>query len=163
MPDSTTHESYVIERQYQAPPGRVFAAFADPAIKRRWFIHEAQAVGEYEVDFRVGGREVSRFLASGPGFGPAEIRNDTFYLDIVPDRRIVFAYSMANEGVPFSASLATVTLTEVDGSTKMTYTEQAVFFEGGDGAAMRKDGWTVLFERLAETLGEASSPASWQG
>lgn len=154
---TTTHESYTIERRYRAAPAKVFAAFAEPAVKRRWFLDEATAIGEMEIDFRVGGREVSTFRANPPGLAAMEIRNDTVYFDILPERRIVFAYSMANHGVPFSASLATIVLEELDGGTRLNYTEQAAFFEGSDGARMRKDGWTALLERLAAELGEASA------
>ncbi len=34
---SVTHSTFVIERSYPTSPERVFAAFADPAKKRRWF------------------------------------------------------------------------------------------------------------------------------
>ena len=33
---SVTHSTFVIERSYPTTPERVFAAFADPAKKRRW-------------------------------------------------------------------------------------------------------------------------------
>ena len=32
-----THASFTLERSYPAPPARVFAAWADPALKSRWF------------------------------------------------------------------------------------------------------------------------------
>ncbi len=34
---SVTHATFVVERLYDASPARVFAAWADPAAKRRWF------------------------------------------------------------------------------------------------------------------------------
>ena len=32
-----THATFSLERSYPAPPARVFAAWADPAAKARWF------------------------------------------------------------------------------------------------------------------------------
>jgi uncharacterized protein YndB with AHSA1/START domain len=34
---SIIHSTFAIERTYPARAARVFAAFSDPAIKRRWF------------------------------------------------------------------------------------------------------------------------------
>ena len=53
-----THATFSLERSYPAPPARVFAAWADPAAKARWF---AGGSGSgHQLDFRVGGREVAR-------------------------------------------------------------------------------------------------------
>lgn len=43
---SVVHSTFSIERTYPSPISRVFAAFSDPVIKRRWF-----AEGEgWEID-----------------------------------------------------------------------------------------------------------------
>jgi uncharacterized protein YndB with AHSA1/START domain len=34
---SVTHATFTLQRIYDAPLAKVFKAFADPAIKRRWF------------------------------------------------------------------------------------------------------------------------------
>lgn len=152
---SVTHSSFTIERTYPQPPARVFEAFSDPATKRRWFAEgEGFAVDSYELDFRVGGREVSRFGVANPAFSSEEIRNDTVFFDIVPDERIVFGYSMANKGVPFSASLVTVEFEAApDGAgTRLTFTEQVAFFEGSDGVDMRREGTGLLLDSLGREL-----------
>ena len=150
MADRTVvHDTLVTERIYDAAPERVFAAWRDPAVKRRWFAEgEGWRVEEYGLDFRVGGREVGRFrFADGP-----ETRNDTVYLDIVADRRIVMAYTMAIAGTIISASLGTVEFEASGSGTRLIYTEQGAFFDGIDGPASRSQGWRGLLESLAAML-----------
>jgi uncharacterized protein YndB with AHSA1/START domain len=146
---SVTHSTFVIERSYPTTPERVFAAFADPAKKRRWFAEsDGFAVRDFEMDFRVGGSEHSRFnMQDG-----TPLANDTSYQDIEPNRRIVFAYTMSVGGRRISASLSTIELLPTEKGTNFVYTEQAAFFEGSDGEMIRKTGWSELFERLAKEL-----------
>jgi uncharacterized protein YndB with AHSA1/START domain len=147
---TVVHDTIVTERTYGHPPDRVFAAWRDPATKREWFAEgEGWRIEEYGLDFRVGGREHGRFRR---GNGP-ETCNETVYLDIVQDRRIVMAYTMALDGKNISASLGTVEFEAVGGGTRLIYTEQGAFFDGADGPSSRKQGWNGLLERLAATLG----------
>jgi len=145
------HATFVIERSYKVAPERVFAAWADPVQKRRWFAEgDNGTVESFEADFRVGGFERSRFrFKDGPPMG-----NDTFYHDIVPNRRVVSSYSMTIGDQRISTSLLTLELEPSGTGTRMRFTEQAAFFEGGDGAERRREGWTSLLGRLAQALGE---------
>ncbi|MFI0847827.1 SRPBCC family protein [Mesorhizobium sp. IMUNJ 23232] len=146
---SVEHAKFRIERRYDFSPAVVFKAFSDPAHKRKWFVDgEGWTTDSYESDFRVGGFERSRFRFGGG----SQMGNDTVFMDIVPDTRIVFAYSMLLGDTPFSASLATIEfLAEGDG-TKLVYTEQAAFLDGKDQVKDREEGCRWLFEALATYL-----------
>jgi uncharacterized protein YndB with AHSA1/START domain len=149
-----THNTFVIERIYPATPAKVYSAFADPAKKRRWFVEGDEFEFEsFEMDFRVGGKETSSFRSNpdSPIKG-ATIRNDTWYQDIVPDRRIVLAYTMSVADNRISASLATFELVPAGDGTKLIFTEQAAFFEHSDGPKIREEGWRDLLERLGKEL-----------
>jgi uncharacterized protein YndB with AHSA1/START domain len=145
---SVTHGTFVIERNYPVAPERVFAAFSDPAKKHRWFVDdEASGVEDFGMDFRVGGVERKRFSNKYGVF-----TNDTVYLDIIPDRRIIFAYTMSMGDRRFSSSQATVELLTTEKGTNLIFTDQGAYFEGSDGPKMRQDGWRVLLESLAKEL-----------
>jgi uncharacterized protein YndB with AHSA1/START domain len=160
---SVVHSTFTVERQYKAAPARVFAAFANESTKRRWFAEgEPWEVQQFTLDFRVGGRETSRFIFKGVPGAPAgappagtPMGNDTVFQDIVPDRRIVFAYTMLMGEKRISASLATVELVPAGDGTRLTYTEQGAFFDGSDGPTMRQQGWLTLLETLGRELEKA--------
>lgn len=157
---SVVHSSFTLERLYQASPERIFAAFESPAKKQRWFAEgKGWDLNEFTSEFRVGGRERSRFQFN-PGPNPPQgappkgtlMGNDTVFLDIVPGKRIVFAYTMSVHEQPFSASLTTIELHVKEGGTELVLTEQAAFFENSDGPDLRKQGWTQLLEQLHQAL-----------
>jgi uncharacterized protein YndB with AHSA1/START domain len=151
---SVTHSTFVIERSYPTTPERVFAAFADPARKSRWFVEgEGLKVEEFVMDFRVGGKERGRFrFKKGTQFEGTTLTNDTFYQDIVPNRRVVIAYTMTLGDKRISASLATFEFLRTDKGTDLIFTEQAAFFEGADGTQIRQEGWRQLLEQLGKEL-----------
>jgi uncharacterized protein YndB with AHSA1/START domain len=148
---STQHDTFVIERRLPSSPARVFAAFADQKKKARWFgCVEGWEVAEHTLDFRVGGREVWR--GGPPGSTPH--RNDTYYHDIVPDRRIVWSYAMQLGGRRISVSLSTLELSPDGTGTHMRFTEQGVFLDGHDGTAERERGTKDLLDNLERALRE---------
>ena len=146
---SVTHSTFIIERNYGVPPDQVFAAWADPVQKRRWFADEDHAeVEEHKLDFRVGGVETTRRILSGGPFKGTRLTNDSVYLDIVGDQRIVFAYTMTLGEKRISSSQATVELLPNGKGTILAFTEQGAFFEGADGPEMREQGWKSLIGQL---------------
>lgn len=152
---SVIHSTFSIERSYPASPERVFNAFADPAKKRRWFAEgEGFMVDAFEMDFRVGGFERARFRFTGnaPIAAGTPMGNDTNYHDIVPNSRIVLAYTMSVGDKRISTSLATFEFLPTGKGTELIFTEQAAFFEGADGAKERQQGWGQLFDHLASEL-----------
>jgi uncharacterized protein YndB with AHSA1/START domain len=148
------HSTFTIERQYTAAPGKVFAAFAEPASKRRWFFDTGgNEVQQYDLDFRDGGTELAqfRFKPGSPVAGLVCV-NESKYLDILPDRRIVMAATMTIGGRRISAALITVDLIPSERGTDLLLTHQGAFFEGADGPDMRKEGWRKLIDNLNAEL-----------
>jgi uncharacterized protein YndB with AHSA1/START domain len=152
---SARHATFVIERIYAAAPARVFAAWAEPAIKARWFAGPgAWKLLERAIDFRVGGRE--RLVGAWPNGSVSTF--DAVYRDIVPDQRIILVYDMQINERPISVSLATVELKPADQTpgpaTRLTFTEQAVFLDDFDdpAGAGREKGTRALLDNLDAVL-----------
>jgi uncharacterized protein YndB with AHSA1/START domain len=70
----------------------------------------------------------------------------------VPDRRIVFSYSMTSRGMPISVSLTTVELSADGEHTRLLLTEQVVFLDGNDNAADREEGLASMLDKIGESL-----------
>jgi uncharacterized protein YndB with AHSA1/START domain len=152
---STEHATFVIERSYPQSRARVFAAWANPAAKARWFSGPAEWHNEgLELDFRVGGRERLRVE---PPSGVAHTFDCT-YQDIVVDERIVYTYDMHLGEAKISVSLATVEFKPEGFGTRMIFTEQAVFLDGYDDVGKRERGTKDLLEKLAGALASSSGP-----
>jgi uncharacterized protein YndB with AHSA1/START domain len=146
---SVTHETWTLERSYPVPVEVVFAAWADPSIKVRWFVG---AIGDgdltYSGDFRVGGRE-----STG---SPADVHPmysyEAVYRDIIVNERIVATYEMALDGQRISVSVATAEFVVMGEGTLLRYTEQGVYLDDLDRPEWRKDGVTSQLDRLGSEL-----------
>lgn len=149
------HGTFTVERRYDASPARVFRAYADPVAFRRWFVDgEGWTIHDWDHDFRVGGHARGRFR-----FGDESNDtwfNDTDYLDIVPDRRIVCAYVMGRvvggEKQRASASLGTTEMVPDGSGTRLIYTEQGAFLDGADDIRGREQGFAGLLDALGREL-----------
>jgi uncharacterized protein YndB with AHSA1/START domain len=149
---SVEHDTFSIERVYDASPARVFAAWSSAEAKLRWFFcDDTWQVTEHHFDFRVGGRE--RLSVRPPG-GPAHIM-DGLYQDIVDGRRIIYSYDMYVGESRISVSLTTVELEAKGRGTRLTFTEQGAFLDGLASPKEREEGTRVGLTNLANVLGRS--------
>jgi uncharacterized protein YndB with AHSA1/START domain len=157
MTAQLAHGVFTVERRYDASPQRVFQAYSDPAAFRRWFVEAPGAtVYDWAHEFRVGGHGGGRYRFGGPespvGF------NDTRFLDIVENQRIILSYVMGREiggeRRRESASLATIELAPDGGGTRLTYTEQGAYFgeDGGAHIPLREHGCAEMLLNLGREL-----------
>ena len=143
---SVEHATFTVRRTYEASPARVFAAWADPEAKARWF--GGGRAEEHELEFRLGGREFSRGSAPNGQTYTYEAR----YQDIVPDERIVYAYDLQLDEARISVSLGTVQLEPEGDGTRLTYTEQGAYLDGLDEPEAREQGTGGLLDALEAEL-----------
>ena len=140
------HGSFTLNRVFKAPPSQVFRALTEEAAKARWFVGvDGYSLLQREMDVRPGGRErVRGRWASG-----IVSTFDAVYFDVVPDRRLVYAYEMHLDDRKISVSLATLELEPVGEGTRLTLTEQGTFLNGYEDGGGREHGTRLMLERLA--------------
>jgi uncharacterized protein YndB with AHSA1/START domain len=158
MTDQTTivrsvqHANFVVEREFDASPARVFRAWADVEARTRWAVPAGDEIVFTESDFRVGGRDVSR---CGPA-GHLDFVIQTDYQDIVPGERIVVTENVASGGTTLAVSLMTVEFTRAGDGTRLVLTAQMAALDGSDIAEGSEAGWTEVLNNLARELNPAS-------
>lgn len=151
-----THGAFSLERTYDVPASRVYAAFATAAGKAMWFEGgEGYSILERRFDFREGGSErlVGRWESG------VVSQFDAVYFDIVPDERIVYAYEMRLDSTKISVSLATIEFKQAGSGTRLLLTETGAFLDGYDDAGSREHGTNLLVDRMGQSLSRALAPA----
>ncbi|HVZ02497.1 MAG TPA: SRPBCC family protein [Dongiaceae bacterium] len=144
-----THATFSIERTYDVPPAKVFAAFASIEAKARWFTGSNEwQQGRRSMDFRVGGKE---HLSGGRKDQPVH-HFDAIYQDIVPDERIIYSYEMHRDKERISVSLATIEFKRAGKGTRMLFTEQGAFLDDFDTPQIREEGTKELLDQLGRAL-----------
>ena len=153
MDAGATHADFTIERSFKASPARVFAAWAKAEARATWFVGGhgwSQLIREF--DFREGGRER---VVGRKGTGTiSDFRAS--YVEVIPDRRIVFTYEMLLNDVRVSVSLATIELWPEGKGARMKLTEQGAYLVAydprGDDNGSRERGTRELLDNLAKYL-----------
>ncbi len=150
------HGSFTLPFELSAPPARVFSAFAELPLRKRWFRLPGKAeTVDHELDFRVGGGEIagSTFAAAGVS---ERLEYRSQFLDIVPGERIVLAYEFALDGRRRWVSLVTIELSPAAGGTALTWTEQYAFLavtgDGGQDIAHLQGGLRLHLNGLASVV-----------
>ncbi len=150
-----------LDRYLSAPPELVWRCWSEPALICQWFCPKPWYVSEAIVDLRAGGRFFT--LMNGPD--GEKIPNEGSFLEVVPNRKLVFTdvfgADYAPVPVPVSGaglSFAAI-LTFVPEGTGTRYHAVARHRTAGDADTHRKmgfhEGWgaaTNQLDELAKTL-----------
>ena len=142
---SLIHHAFSLERRYPALPREVFAAWSDPQAKRRWLTN---GQGQHTLDFRVGGLELTRVQGDSGKMLAFESR----YLDIIDEKRIVYASTLTADGELATTSITSVELQAEDDVTILVLTESDVFLDGQEEPSWREHGTAEQLDTLGVEL-----------
>ena len=159
MGDSTiSKDAIVIERTFNAPVELIWQMWTQPDHFKKWYGPKGFTVPVAEMDLRVGGKHLFCMEMQTPE-GSMKMWSTGEYLEIVPNERLVYTESMADEhGNVVSASAngmgndhpatteVTVLLENLNGRTKMIVTHTGVP-ANQEGA---NSGWGQAFDKMAD-------------
>jgi uncharacterized protein YndB with AHSA1/START domain len=138
-----------LSRVIAAPRERVFAAWLDPDILRRFMCPDGAVVPRADVEARVGGG----FRIDMRKGDEVWIHTGT-YLEISPPERLVFTWqSRETADVP---SLVTLVFRERAGGTELVLTQERL--PSAHAVIKHTGGWTQILELLGRQLAREAEP-----
>ena len=135
-----------LEREFKAPPERVFAAWTDPRLMARWWGPEGMTCPVCEVDLRVGGR----YRTCMKGEKGDEHWVSGAYREIVPGKRLAFTWAWEENGVRGHEMLVEVEFVPAGRHTRLVMTQSN--FASAESRDNHGKGWTSSFVCLDQFL-----------
>jgi uncharacterized protein YndB with AHSA1/START domain len=155
-PQSTTSvegRDLILTREFDCTPDKLFRAWTEPALITQWFTPAPWMTPKAEVDARPGGSSV--VTMRGPDGTEFPMRG--VYLEVVPNKRLVFTDAYTSAWVPSEKPFMTVLLNFDDlGNGRSRYTARVSHWTAADLEAHEKmgfhQGWPIATEQLAELV-----------
>lgn len=145
----------VLTRDLDVPAERLFRAWTDPELLQQWFCPKPWTVARAELDVRAGGSCLV-VMRSPQG---QEFPNPGVYLEVVPNRRLVFTDAYTRAWEPAAQPFMTGVITFDDlGGGHTRYTARALHWTVADcerhQAMGFHEGWNRALDQLIELLGK---------
>ena len=151
-PTPTSDLELVLTRLIDAPRSKLFRAWTDPELLKQWFVPRPWTVARAEVDVRPGGANLI-VMRSPEG---QEFPNRGVYLEVVPDRRLVFTDAYTSAWQPSQRPFMTGIVTFDDEAGQSRYTARVLHWSVADREAHEKmgfhEGWGQCADQLAELV-----------
>lgn len=133
-----------LEREFKAPPERVFAAFTDPKLLAQWWGPEGMTCPVCEVDLRVGGRYRTCMR------GERDNWVSGVYREIAPPRRLAFTWAWEENGARGHETIVEIEFAPAGGNTRIVLTQRE--FESKTARDNHNKGWNSSFVCLDQFL-----------
>jgi uncharacterized protein YndB with AHSA1/START domain len=146
----------VLARLIAAPRAALWRCWTEPALMVRWFTPAPWRTTAAEVDLRPGG--TSRVTMQGPA--GEEVQHGGVYLEVVPQRRLVFTDAFTSAWMPSAKPFMLGDLSFEDAPGGTRYIARVRHWSVEDRLTHEKmgfhDGWGVATDQLeavAQSLG----------
>lgn len=142
----------VICRLIDAPAEKIFRAWTDPKLMKEWFCPKPWTIAKAETDVRPGGRSLV-VMRSPEG---QEFPNEGVYLEVIPNKKIVFTDAYTAGWVPSGKPFFTGIIELEPQGNKTKYTARARHWKKEDRdqhAQMGfEEGWGICADQLEELV-----------
>ncbi|MNT30564.1 hypothetical protein D3C72_1663670 [compost metagenome] len=122
MSTNTTHpQDLVLTRLIDAPAATLYRCWTDPELMKQWFVPKPWTIARVELDLRPGGGSLV-VMRDPEG---KEYPNAGVYLEVVPERKLVFTDADTAGWVPTEKPFMTAIVTfepEGEGGRQTRYT-----------------------------------------
>jgi len=138
----------VLARIIDAPRAKVFRAWTEPELIRRWWAPQPWTTSEADIDLRPGG--VGRIVMRSPE--GSDYPHVGVYLEVVPNEKIVLTDAFRDAWTPSDKPFMTVIVTFEDVGGKTRYTARVRHWSVADREAHEKMGFHEGWGRCADQL-----------
>ncbi len=149
---SLAERELVLERVIAASPEKLFRAWTEPDLLKRWFTPKPWTVAAVELDVRPGGKNLV-VMRSPEG---QEFPNRGVYLEVVPNRRLVFTDAYIDAWTPADKPFMTVTISFTAEGEGTRYRARVLHWTVADREAHEQmgfhPGWSQATDQLAELV-----------
>jgi uncharacterized protein YndB with AHSA1/START domain len=149
MTSETSDRELVLTRLIDAPTDKVYRAWTEPTLLQRWFAPAPWTTPHAELDVRPGG--ASKVVMRSPDGD--DMPCPGVYLEVVPNRRLVFTDAYTSAWQPSAKPFMTVILTFEDEGGKTRYTARVRHWTVADRETHEKmgfhQGWGQCADQLA--------------
>ena len=142
---AATTETLRLSRFFDAPRARVFRAFTDPEVLKRWWGPEGMNTPNPEVDLRVGGAYRLEMHSSGT---PNHVIGGE-YREIVAGEKLVFTWAWESGGMG-GETLVTLEFRDRDGGTELSLTHEG--FDNTESRDAHNRGWNSSLNCLDQDI-----------
>ncbi len=155
MPAPSTERELVLTRLIDAPREKVYRAWTEPELLKKWFAPLPWTTSRAELDVRPGGSNLV-VMRSPEG---QEFPNPGIYLEVVKNERLVTTDAYTRAWEPSEKPFMTLVLTFENEGGKTRYTARVRHWSAADREAHEKmgfhEGWgqtTDQLEALVKSL-----------